>query len=45
MAMSSVWITVASTLATFDITKAVGLDGQTIEPTYEYLSELVRYVV
>ncbi|KAJ7912219.1 cytochrome P450 [Mycena leptocephala] len=41
MAMSSVWITVASTLATFDITKAVGLDGQTIEPTYEYLSELV----
>jgi len=45
MAMSSVWITVVSILAMFDITKAVGDDGQEIEPTYEYSSDFVRYVL
>ncbi|KAJ7146914.1 cytochrome P450 [Mycena epipterygia] len=42
MATSSVWITVASILAVFDITKAVGDDGQIIEPSYQYSSELIR---
>ncbi|KAJ7146871.1 cytochrome P450 [Mycena epipterygia] len=41
MAMSSVWITIASILAVFDITKAVGEDGQTIEPSYEYSPNLI----
>ncbi|KAJ7753125.1 hypothetical protein DFH07DRAFT_680194, partial [Mycena maculata] len=36
MATSFVWIAVASILATFNIEKAVGADGNTIEPTYEY---------
>ncbi|KAJ7110411.1 cytochrome P450 [Mycena epipterygia] len=36
MAMSLVWITIASVLAGFDITKAVGDDGLIIEPTYQY---------
>ncbi|KAJ7639928.1 cytochrome P450 [Mycena rosella] len=33
MAISSIWITVASLLATFDIRKAVDEDGRTIEPS------------
>ncbi|KAJ7748917.1 cytochrome P450 [Mycena metata] len=41
MAKSSVWISVACILATFDITKALTDDGQPIEPTYEYLSEVI----
>ncbi|KAF7368570.1 Cytochrome P450 [Mycena venus] len=41
MALSSMWITVASILATFDISKAVGEDGRVIEPSYEYLSGLI----
>ncbi|KAJ7142240.1 cytochrome P450 [Mycena epipterygia] len=36
MAMSSVWITIASVLAVFEITKPVGDDGQIIEPSFEY---------
>jgi len=36
MATSSIWITVASILAVFDITKEVREDGQPIEPSYEY---------
>ncbi|KAJ6504475.1 cytochrome P450 [Mycena vulgaris] len=40
MATSSVWIAVASILATFNITKAVGDDGQVIEPTHEYFTGL-----
>ncbi|KAJ7229361.1 cytochrome P450, partial [Mycena rebaudengoi] len=36
IAMSSMWITIASILSTFDITKAVGDDGNMIEPTYEF---------
>ncbi|KAJ7247317.1 cytochrome P450 [Mycena rebaudengoi] len=36
MAMSSLWISIASILATFDISKAVGEDGKVIEPSYEY---------
>ncbi|KAJ7917029.1 cytochrome P450 [Mycena leptocephala] len=41
MATSSVWITIASILATFDITKAVGEDGNVIEPNHDYFSALV----
>ncbi|KAF7333120.1 Cytochrome P450 [Mycena venus] len=40
-AYSLVWITIASILATFDITKAVDENGDIIEPTYEYLSAMV----
>jgi hypothetical protein len=45
MATSSVWIAVASILATFDITKAVGEDGNVIEPNYDYFSALVTYAL
>ncbi|KAF9457684.1 cytochrome P450 [Collybia nuda] len=41
LAVSSVWITVASIIAAFDITKAVDESGNVIEPTHEYLQELV----
>ncbi|KAJ7836626.1 cytochrome P450 [Mycena leptocephala] len=40
MALDSLWITVASLLAAFDITKAMGEDGKEIEPSGEYLSGL-----
>ncbi|KAJ7247322.1 cytochrome P450 [Mycena rebaudengoi] len=36
IAMSSLWISIASILAAFDISKAVGEDGKVIEPSYEY---------
>jgi hypothetical protein len=45
MATSSVWITIASILATFDITKAVGEDGKVIEPNHAYFPGLVTYAV
>ncbi|KAJ7251444.1 cytochrome P450 [Mycena rebaudengoi] len=41
MAQSTLWITVASLLAVFNITKAIGEDGQTLEPSYEYHSALI----
>ncbi|KAJ7279712.1 cytochrome P450 [Mycena rebaudengoi] len=41
MALSSIWITVASILATFDIFKAVDEEGRVIEPSYEYLSGII----
>ncbi|KAJ7486711.1 cytochrome P450, partial [Mycena latifolia] len=41
MATSSVWITIASILATFEITKAIGDDGHVIEPSFKYDSGLV----
>jgi hypothetical protein len=44
MATSSVWIAMASILATFDITKAVGEDGKVIEPNHDYFSSVVTYV-
>ncbi|KAJ7476756.1 cytochrome P450 [Mycena latifolia] len=43
MATSSIWIAVASILATFNITKAIGDDGKVIEPTHEYSSTLVMW--
>jgi hypothetical protein len=42
MALSSLWITVVSILATFDITKAVDEKGNVVEPSYEYLSGVTR---
>ncbi|KAJ6467859.1 cytochrome P450 [Mycena sanguinolenta] len=36
MAISSIWITIVSLLATFDISKELGEDGCPIEPSYEY---------
>ncbi|KAJ6458411.1 cytochrome P450 [Mycena vitilis] len=41
MAASSLWITIASILSTFNITKAVDKDGKIVEPTYEYFEGLV----
>ncbi|KAJ7689146.1 cytochrome P450 [Mycena rosella] len=41
MTRSSIWLTVVSILATFNIDKAVDEAGRTIEPTFEYLSALI----
>ncbi|KAJ6566447.1 cytochrome P450 [Mycena capillaripes] len=41
LAWSSLWLTVASVLATMDISKAVDKDGKLIEPSYEYSSGLI----
>ncbi|KAJ7857081.1 cytochrome P450 [Mycena olivaceomarginata] len=41
MATSILWITIASILSTFDIRKAIGKDGEVVEPTYEYFPGLV----
>ncbi|KAJ7290617.1 cytochrome P450 [Mycena rebaudengoi] len=41
VAASSIWITVVSILAMFDITKEIGEDGQPIEPSYEYEGGLI----
>ncbi|KAF7364088.1 Cytochrome P450 [Mycena sanguinolenta] len=38
LATSTIWITAANVLATFNINKAVDELGNTIEPTYEYTS-------
>ncbi|KAJ6461194.1 cytochrome P450 [Mycena vitilis] len=40
MAVASIWIAIVSMLAVFDITKAVGEDGEMIEPTHEYSAGL-----
>ncbi|KAG6889519.1 hypothetical protein C0995_000400 [Termitomyces sp. Mi166 len=41
MAYSSVWITMASIIATFDIEKARDTNGKVIEPSHEYRSAIV----
>ncbi|KAJ7289105.1 cytochrome P450 [Mycena rebaudengoi] len=41
MAQSTLWITVVSLLAVFNITKAVGDDGELLEPSYEYRSATI----
>ncbi|KAF7378306.1 Cytochrome P450 [Mycena sanguinolenta] len=41
MAISSIWITIVSLLATFDISKELGEDGCPIEPSYEYEANVV----
>ncbi|KAJ7362535.1 cytochrome P450 [Mycena albidolilacea] len=40
MAMDELWITVASILAAFNITRAIGDTGKGIEPTSRYLSSV-----
>ncbi|KAJ7251429.1 cytochrome P450, partial [Mycena rebaudengoi] len=45
MVQSTLWITVASLLAVFNITKAIGKDGKILEPSYEYHSAIVSYVM
>jgi len=42
MAFSSVWITVASILATMDITKTMDANGDVVEPTGEYESLTIQ---
>ncbi|KAF9463408.1 cytochrome P450 [Collybia nuda] len=41
MALSSIWIAIASIIASFDITKAIDEDGNVVEPTHEYSHELL----
>ncbi|KAF7369664.1 Cytochrome P450 [Mycena venus] len=43
MATASIWITVASMLAAFDIEKAVDKDGKVVEPSFEYSSTGVLF--
>ncbi|KAJ7648324.1 cytochrome P450 [Mycena polygramma] len=40
MAAASIWISIVSMLAVFDITKAIGEDGEMVEPTHEYSAGL-----
>jgi hypothetical protein len=42
MASASLWITVSSVLATFDITKAVDEHEREIEPSYEFDSGFIK---
>jgi hypothetical protein len=42
MAYSSVWIAVASVLATLNITKATDSDGTVIEPSGEYTGRTLK---
>ncbi|KAJ7113938.1 cytochrome P450 [Mycena epipterygia] len=41
MALASLWITIASILATMNINNAVDDDGKVIEPSYEYFSGMI----
>ncbi|KAF9267146.1 cytochrome P450 [Marasmius fiardii PR-910] len=40
MSWNSVWICIASVLATLDISKAVDEEGNVVEPSFEYVSSL-----
>ena len=44
MAFSSIWITVASILATMDITKTIDANGNVVEPSGEYESLTIQFV-
>lgn len=44
MARASIWITVASILATFNIDKAVDAQGNQIDPTVAYTDGIARQV-
>lgn len=43
MATSAIWITAVSMLSVFDISKAVGEDGEVIEPSYKYAQGVLMY--
>jgi hypothetical protein len=45
LANESIWITVASFLVAFEVVKAVDCEGRVIEPSGEYSSGLLWYVV
>lgn len=42
MAQASVWLTVASVLAAFDIEKATDASGALIEPSGQYTNGIMR---
>ena len=42
IAVSSLWLTAASVLSTFNLSKSVDEDGRVIEPTREYHVGLIR---
>ncbi|KAF9457686.1 cytochrome P450 [Collybia nuda] len=42
LALSTLWITLASMMAAFEITKAVDENGEVIEPTLEYRPDLIN---
>ena len=43
IAISTIWISAASILTTFNISKSVGKDGRVIEPSREYtISSLIK---
>ncbi|KAJ7616483.1 cytochrome P450 [Roridomyces roridus] len=42
LALDSLWLTIASILATMDIKKAVDEEGKEIEPSYEYVAAVVH---
>ncbi len=44
MAEASMWMTIASILTVFNITKAVDDKGNVVEPSGEFTSGLLRYV-
>ncbi|KAJ3512407.1 hypothetical protein NLJ89_g3545 [Agrocybe chaxingu] len=43
MGFASVWITLASILAVYDIEKDIGPDGKPIEPSHEYRSSILAF--
>ncbi|KAL0958545.1 hypothetical protein HGRIS_000685 [Hohenbuehelia grisea] len=45
MAIAQIWITAASVLASFNITKAIDEDGNVIEPTQKYHSALICHAL
>ena len=45
IALSLLGLTVAGVLSTFNISKAVGQDGELIEPSVKYKSGVVRYLI
>ncbi|KAL6303377.1 hypothetical protein BKA93DRAFT_788191 [Sparassis latifolia] len=42
-ALESMFITISSVLASFDIMKAVDVDGKEMEPTGEYSTGIISY--
>lgn len=44
MTQFTLWVTVASLLAAFNITKGIGEDGKILEPSYKYHLSIALYV-
>lgn len=45
LALDTVWLAIATTLAAFDISKPLDAQGQPIEPDTEYMPTLLRFVL